>query len=229
MQVGRWLGVGFAGLLICAGLLQTVSGLYYSLADVSRRAADLRRADAAARIAAALLPGSDRALAMAGRLAAVEGDRDFLLAAYGDVLREAPSDAYRWAELARGLAVAGQFGAEFDLAVSRAKTLAPRSLAVHSALADLAWRYHRRLSLSQQQALQLSLFGILSVEQARSRLLESIVLARRHTAFCVEFSPQLGRGNKWCQRVERDLASCAQPQKISPWMRGWCRRVDALR
>ena len=223
----RWLALGFAAVLLLAGALQTASGLYYGLADLSRRADDLRRADAAARIAAAMLPGSDRATALAGRLAAVSGDRDFLLQAYREVLREAPADGYRWAELARGLASSGDYGPEFDLASQRALSLAPRSAAVHAALADVAWRYHLRLSPAQQQALLRSLYVTMRAEGSRNRLLESIVRARRQQAFCVGFGEQL-RNTNWCQRVERDLASCATPKKINPGMRRWCRRVGAL-
>lgn len=223
----RWLAIGFAGALLLAGALQTASALYYGLADFSRRADDLRRADAAARIAAELLPGSDRAAALAGRLAGALGDRAYLLDAYRDVLREAPADAYRWAELARGLASSGDYGPEFDLAAQRAMALAPRSAAVNATLADIAWRYHLRLSPAQQRALMRSLYVTVRSEASRHRLLEAVVRIRHQQAFCEEFSEEL-RNSNWCQRVERDLASCATPKKISPNMRRWCRRVGAL-
>ncbi|MDP3856736.1 MAG: hypothetical protein Q8Q73_03130 [Stagnimonas sp.] len=227
MPVGRWLAVGFAGALLLAGLLQTASSLYYGLADFSRRADDLRRADAAARIAAWLLPGSDRATALAGRLAAAAGDRPFLLTSYREVLREAPADAYRWSELARGLALSGRLDADFDLAVARALALAPHSPAVHGTLADLAWRYHLRLSPQQQETLLPSLRATMRARSERFRLLEAVVRERRHPAFCAEFAVPLNR-QAWCGQVEAELARCARPQKLKAVQRRWCGRMGAL-
>lgn len=226
-MAGRLLAAGFALALLLAGLLQVISGLYYDLADHSRRAEDLRRAGVAARLASRLLPGSDPPLALAGRVAAAQGDPGFLLDAYRQVLREAPADAYRWSELARGLAVNGRFGAEFDLAVARARSLAPVSLAVQGVLADIAWRYRGWLRPEQQQTLLPSLQAVMRERDARNRLLEAVVRERRHPAFCAEFAGPLRR-ERWCAGIDDELRRCERPQKLSKPMQRWCWRMGAL-
>lgn len=218
---------GFAAALLLGGLLQLASTLYYDLANLSRRADDLRRADAAARIAADLLPGSDRALALAGRIAATRGEADFLLAAYRKVLAEAPADAYRWTELARGLATAGHFGPEFDLAVQRALALAPWSPAIHAVFADLGWRHRARLSEAQRAVLLPSLRAVVRVRDLRNHLLKTVVRERRHPAFCAVWSEPL-RLDPWCRSIDAELARCEQLAALPRPKQRWCREVEAV-
>lgn len=222
----RVAAIGFAAALLLGGLLQLASALYYDLADLSRRADDLRRADAAARIAARILPGSDRALALAGRIAATRGEPEFLLAAYRAVLADAPADAYRWTELARSLATAGHFGPEYDLAAQRALALAPWSPAVHAVFADLGWRHRARLSEPQRALLLPSLRAVVRVRDLRDHLLQAVARERRHPAFCAVWSEPL-RLQPWCLSIEAELARCGQFAALSRRQQRWCRAVEA--
>lgn len=223
----RAAAVTFAAALLLGGLLQLASTLYYDLANLSRRADDLRRADVAARIAARMLPGSDRALALAGRIAATRGEPEFLLASYREVLADAPADAYRWTELARSLAAAGRFGAEYDLAVQRALALAPWSPAVHAVFADLGWRHRPRLSEAQRAMLLPSLRAVVRVRDLRDHLLKAVVRERRHPAFCAIWSEPL-RLQPWCLSIEAELARCERLPSLPRRQQRWCREVEAV-
>lgn len=226
-MTSRAAAVAFAAVLLLGGLLQLASTLYYDLANLSRRADDLRRADVAARIAARMLPGSDRALALAGRIAATRDEGDFLLDSYRQVLADAPADAYRWTELARGLAAAGRFGPEFDLAVQRALTLAPWSPAVHAVFADLGWRHRQRLSEAQRATFLPSLKAVVRVRDLRDHLLKAVVRERRHPAFCAVWSEPL-RLQPWCVSIEAELARCEQLASLPRRQQRWCREVEAV-
>lgn len=225
--LGRWLTLGLALLLLVGGLLKLASSLYYEVAHQSRWLGDLRRAAAASELAATVLPGADAARALSGRLASVQGDPQGLLDAYRVVLRHAPADAYRWAELARSLAVINDFGPEFDQVAARAHQLAPWSPAVHAVLADVLWRYSGRLSETQRQWLYPSLRYTIRNQAERYRLLDSVARSRRHHAFCAEYGYALGRRN-WCNTIDAELARCASGRKLDRAQIRRCERMQAL-
>lgn len=222
----RGLALGLAACLLLTGLISLVSGLYYAAAKESGKQSDVQRASAASVVAGELRRLS--AQAYSARLAAiVEGDRDKVYRHYGRMLREAPSDPYRWAELARALAFSGDFGASFDLAVRQAQTLAPRSPAVHLAMADIRWRYRSQLSDAQSEALYPSFVRTMRYPESRQQFLDRIVRARRQEEFCAQYGADF-TGGRWCSKIETQLAECLTPKILSPSRRGWCRRVEAL-
>lgn len=221
----RWLAAALGLALLLAGGAQLVGGIYRDVAENSRWRLDFGRSRAAAEVAATLQSGPARALA--GRVASAQGQGEDTLATYRAVLRDAPADAYRWAELARSLAGTGQFGAEFDQACRRAQALAPVSPAVHAVLAGVAWRYWNFLSVEQRTLLFRSLRRTIRNGTERQRLLEAVVRERRQRAFCAEFLYPAGAGS-WCERLDGELAACAQPKKLTPHKQRWCKRVGAL-
>ena len=224
-MTARWLTLAFSLALVVFGGVQLSADLYYQVAKRSGWHGDTRRAEAAGSLAARLWQGN--ALAYGGRLAAVEGDAEALKQRYATTLRNAPADAYRWTEFARALALIADFGPEFDLAVQRAQRLAPRSPAVHLALADVRWRYGGQLSEVQLAALMPSFARTMQLAQQRQRLLDRIVRARRHPAFCAEYGARF-TGGRWCARIEAQLANCSAPEALNKSQRRWCREVEAL-
>jgi len=221
----RWLTLPFALALVVLGGVQLSADLYYRAAKHSGWHSDTRRAEAAGSLAARLWQGNARAYG--GRLAAVEGDAEVLKRRYATTLRNAPADAYRWAEFARALATVGDFGTAFDLAVQRAQQLAPRSPAVHLALADVRWRHGTQLSEPQLAALMPSFARTMQLPQQRQQLLDRIVRERRQAAFCAEYGARF-TGGRWCARVEAQLAACDTPAALTKPQRRWCRTVAAL-
>lgn len=224
-MTARWLTLAFSLALGVVGGVQLSAELYYQVAKRSGWHSDTRRAEAAGGLAGRLWQRN--AVAYGGRLAAVEGDAQVLKQRYAVTLRNAPSDAYRWTEFARALAVVGDFGPEFDLAVQRAQRLAPRSPAVHLALSDVRWRHGAELSEVQLAALMPSFARTMQQPQQRQQLLDRIVRARRHPAFCAEYGARF-TGGRWCARIEAQLAACATPANLSKPQRRWCGRVAAL-
>ncbi len=221
----RWPALLLALGLMLAGGVQLASTLYYQVARVSSTQSDVRRAAAASTVAGKLWQAAARAFG--GRLAAVEGNAQTLVQRYRQTLRDAPADPYRWAELARALALVGEFGPELDLAVARAQQLAPRSPAVHLALADIRWRHGAQLSEAQLAALRPSFVRTMQNPAQRQKFLDRIVRVRRHPAFCAEYGAQFTRGH-WCAQIEAELAACAQPAALDARRRRWCRQVEAL-
>ncbi|MES2884621.1 MAG: hypothetical protein V4709_07445 [Pseudomonadota bacterium] len=223
--MARWLTLAFSLALMVIGGVQLSADLYYQVAKRSGWHSDTRRAEAAGSLAARLWQGN--AIAYGGRLAAVEGDAQVLKQRYALALRNAPADAYRWTEFARALALVGDFGPAFDLAVQRAQRLAPRSPAVHLALADVRWRHGTQLSDRQLAALMPSFARTMQYPQQRQQLLDRIVRERRHPAFCAEYGARF-TGGRWCAGIETRLAACATPETLSKPQRRWCRGVAAL-
>ena len=220
----RVLTLGLAALLVMAGGLRLFAALYYDAARHSGALGDFHRAGLASGFATRI--GEPSATPYAGRLAALDGDQAVVLERYRRAVRDAPSDGYRWAELAQSLALAGDFGERLDQAVQQAQRLAPRSQAVNLALADLRWRYGGLLTPEQQLVLEPNLGRALKDLSQRPLLLERIVRARRQTAFCAEYGLRF-TGGRWCQSIDADLARCAQPQRLERERQQWCRRVEA--
>lgn len=223
--MARWSALLLALGLVVAGAVQLASSLYYEIAKASSGESDVRRAVAASDMASQLRRVAARAFG--GRLAAVEGDAQSFVQRYTNTLRDAPADPYRWAEFARALALVGDFGPHFDQAVARAQQLAPHSPAVHLALADIRWRHGAQLSDAQLAALYPSYVRTMQNLVQRQKLLDRIVRARRHPAFCAEYGAQF-TGGRWCARIEAQLAACAEPAKLDAPRRRWCRDVEAL-
>ncbi len=220
---GRWAALLFAILLVAIGTLQLASNLYYRVATISAWYSDVRRAVMASEVATSLRQHA--AAAYGARLAAVVGDADVFDHRYVETLRDAPADPYRWAEYARALALVGDFGPRFDRAIDEAQQRAPRSPAVHLALADVRWRHGAQLTDAQLEVLYPSLVRTMQNQGQRQKLLDRIVRSRRQSAFCAEYGSQFS-GGRWCARIERDLAECTttrEPRKLR-----WCRKVDAL-
>lgn len=224
-MAARWLALLLGLLLVGAGGTRLVSALYYHVAWLSSWHSDMPRAGSASTAAQKL--GQLGAEAFSGRIAAVRRDDSALIDRYSQTLRMAPSDPYRWAEFALALAWVGDFGPRFDLAVRQAQTLAPRSPAVHLALADARWRYAVLLSPSQLEALQPSFVRTMQNHAQRQKMLDHIVRARRQAPFCAEYAERF-TGGRWCARIESELAACAEPQQLNAQQRRWCRRVEAL-
>lgn len=224
-MIARVLALLFAVSLLLAGGAQLAGSLYDEVSHSSRWQNDLRRSAAAAEVAATLqLPPAP---SLRGRIAAVDGEAEALMARYASVLRDAPASGYRWTELAQALAWLGRFDATFDLAVARAQALAPRSPASRLALADLSWRFATQLSPEQAQALFPSFAATMQDLGQRERLLDRIVRARRQNAFCAEYGPRF-TGGRWCAAIEGRLAACANPEALHRSQQRWCRRVEAL-
>jgi hypothetical protein len=212
-------------LLLGLGGTHFAATLYYQVARQSTWHSDIPRADGASKAASAL--GQFGAPAFSGRIAAVRRDDATLLERFRQTLRDAPSDPYRWTEFALALAWNGDFGPRFDLAISQAQRLAPHSPAVHLALADARWRYAVLLSPAQLDALQPSLTRTMQHLGQRQKMLDHLVRARRHPAFCAEHAA-LFTGGRWCARIDSELAACSRPEKLDAHKRRWCRRVEAL-
>lgn len=224
--LARWMTATLAVILIAGGVAESLSGLYYSAANHSRRAKDLPRVEAAANMAEQVLPGSQQALALTGRIAALKGDSSAVLAAYGVVLQQAPTDAFRWAEFAQSLAVAGNFSGQLTQAITQAQRLAPNSTGVNAALARIAWRHVEKLDDAQRTLLEMSLQRTLNYKPERYKLFEVVARARRHHVFCEEFGVRMG-AKSWCGRIDRELAHCLK-KKIRPAERRWCQRLEVL-
>ena len=222
----RWLAAVLAVVLIAGGAAESLSGLYYSAAHHSRLAKDLPRVEAAAAMAEQMLPVSKQALALTGRIAALKGDSQGVLTAYGVVLQQAPTDAFRWAEFAQALAVAGDFGRQLTQAITQAQRLAPNSTGVNAALARIAWRHAERLDGAQRASLEVSMQKTLNYKPERYKLFEVVARARRHHVFCEEFGVRMG-AKSWCGRIDRELAHCLK-KKIRPAERRWCQRLEVL-
>lgn len=220
---GRWATLLLAITLTAVGATQLAANLYYRVATISAWYSDVRRSLIASDLATTLRQHS--AAAYGARLAAIFGDADTFDRRYVDTLRDAPADPYRWAEFARALALLGDFGARFDQAVNEAQQRAPRSPAVHLALADVRWRHGAQLSDAQLEALYPSLTFTMQNLGQRQKLLDRIVRARRQPAFCAEYGSQFSGGH-WCARIERDLAECATTRDARKLR--WCRKVNAL-
>ena len=220
----RWLTLLLALALLFSGVMQLSGDLYFQTARISGWYNDLQRAAAAGAVATDLLQSD--APAYKARVAAIDGESQVLVQGYAQALRDAPASAYRWAELARALALVGDFGPHFDQAIQRAQQLAPRSPAVHLALADIRWRYGSELSAAQLDALLPSFIRTMRPHR-RQLLLDRIVRTRRHPAFCAEYGAQF-TGGRWCARIEDELKACETPAKLSKQKRNWCRRVEAL-
>lgn len=220
---GRWLTLLFAVAVMATAATQLASNLYYRVATTSAWYSDVRRAVMASQLASTLRQHA--AAAYGARLAAVIGDADTFDRRYVDTLRDAPADAYRWAEYVRALALIGDFGPRFDQAVQEAQQRAPRSPAVHLALADVRWRHGAQLTDAQLAALYPSLLRTMQNFGQRQKLLDRIVRVRRQAAFCAEYGSQFSGGH-WCARIERDLEECATTR--DPRKKRWCWKVDAL-
>lgn len=223
-MVTRWSTRLLALALLLAGAVQLSADLYFRTARISGWYNDMQRAAVAGAVATDLFQSD--APAYKARVAAVDGDPQVLLQGYARALRDAPASAYRWAEFARALALVGDFGSHFDQAIRRAQQLAPRSPAVHLALADIRWRYGAELSAVQLDALLPSLVRTMR-NSKRQQLLDRIVRTRRHPAFCAEYGKQF-TGGRWCAQIEGELKACEKPAKLNKQKRSWCRRVEAL-
>lgn len=222
----RWVALVLAATLIAVGTAESLSGLYYSAANHSRRAKDLPRVKAAAAMAEQVLPTSQQALALTGRIAAVKSDPEAVLAAYRAVLQQAPTDPFRWAELAQALAISGDFGPPLTQAITHAQRLAPNSPGVNAALGGIVWRYQERLDGAQRALLEISLQKTLNYKPERYKLFEVVTRARRHHEFCAEFGLRMG-AKHWCGRVDAELAHCLK-KNLRPGERRWCQRLEAL-
>lgn len=214
-----------AATLIGLGLVGLAGGLYQDISQSGRLGSDLKLSAAAALQAEAL--GHSPAALLRARLASLDGDAPAMRANYLRALRDAPARGYLWADYAQALAWAGQFGADFDTAVQRARALSPRSASVALALAELRWRFGPELSPTQQKALDPDLLVVLKDYAARQPLLERVVSERRHEALCAEFGQWIDAGH-WCSNIGSRLNACNQAEKLEPVEREWCHRVDAV-
>jgi len=225
-SLARWIAAVLAVVLVVGGAAEALSSLYYSAAHHSRRAKDLTRVEAAAAMAARVLPASQQARALNGRVAALKGDSGAVLHEYAAVMQQAPTDAFRWAELAQSLAVAGDFSSYLTLAIAQAQQLAPNSSGVNAALARIAWLYVEKLDDAQRALLESSMQRTLNYKPERYKLFEFVARARRHHVFCEEFGLRMG-AKHWCGRIDRELAHCFS-KKIRPAERRWCQRLEVL-